>query len=1231
MSHRWPRLATVVILLSASALRAGDLDFSDPAKQRPAPVGAVGFPSRDQHLDVWPGFQHPPAGYGEVAFYWWVGDPLTKERILWQLDQLAGKGITALQVNYAHTDKGGPRSMLTIPSDPPLFSADWWNLFGWFLKQAKQRGMAASLSDYTLGWAGSGWYTDEILQEFPETHGAVLKHRIHDCSGPQICAFEAASTLLTAVAYKLRERNVVPGSGIDLRPYISGGQLRWQVPQGNWRVIEVLAGPEPVSLDPMHPLSGKQMIAKFFQRFEDHNPGESGRGLDFFFSDELSFGVQGWLWNRSFADEFRRRKGYDIVPELPGLFEDIGPKSPKLRLDYSDVMVSLEEENYFRPLYEWHRSRGMLYGCDHGWRGENVTEFGDYFRTQRWMTAPGNDQPGLHSNVIKNKVASSIAHLYQRQRCWLEGYYGSGWGTTSAQLVDATWRNFVQGKNLLTLHGLYYTTHGGWWEWAPPCNHFRMPYWNHLGEFLRAVERMSYVLSQGYHRADVAILYPVAAVESGLGGKESVDMAFNLARHIYGKGIDFDFMDFESLARATVDDRQLKVSGEAYRVLVLPAMRAVRYSTLEKALEFKRKGGIVIGVGALPEASDRMGGEDATLNRMVREIFGSPGSHVQTVEEVEHLINAAFPRDFICRSSNTASPNALHQKVGPRDIYMVYGAGQGSECEFRATGKVELWDPWTGAASPLPVIAQSAGITRVRMPFENTEAQLIVFSPGKVQIVQNVTVQKPVSLPVEGVWEFELKPTLDNRFGDFRLPATDPVIGAEARRFRYADETSATEDRSDPRIDDSAWAQTTYSYGPRFWKLGPLPADADPAELDARLSGLAGVDPSVPVMVGGKQYRWQPYEFSMRWGIENDPGHQGYHGLKEQVPDDLIGLGTMIPTNLTSRTISVPTATLYVPESSGTRYYLWTAVAAPHDLEARMLQGGDTPAAVWVNGVRLAPAVTSAALKSGSNPLLLRYDKPGCGYFLFADPASPPEWKQTYPLASAWYNRPGILAFDTRSQTARPAGWYRFMAPPGLRAMKIIARGQLQVWADGLAVTLAVANRLNDGTCEYRATLRRPPAAPVKVAIRIEQERGWYAGAAIAEPVFLDCGPGEMAAGDWSQIDGLSSYSGGAWYRKTIEIPASAKGKRVWLNLGTVAGSVELHINGHLAGIRLAPPWKIDMSPFVRVGANKIEALIFNTLANHYQTIPTWYRGSAVSGLIGPVEIEISPGGPRVF
>ncbi len=40
---------------------------------------------------------------------------------------------------------------------------------------------------------------------------------------------------------------------------------------------------------------------------------------------------------------------------------------------------------------------------------------------------------------------------------------------------------------------------------------------------------------------------------------------------------------------------------------------------------------------------------------------------------------------------------------------------------------------------------------------------------------------------------------------------------------------------------------------------------------------------------------------------------------------------------------------------------------------------------------------------------------------------------------------------------------------------------------------------------------------------------------------------------------------------------------------------------------------------------DRIEILVYNTLVNHYLTIPTRYRGSLRSGLIGPVRLEMQP------
>jgi hypothetical protein len=1277
---RRPR-AFVFCGLGSALLLAAGIHFVGAARRpfaAPPPVQGIGYPSRAPGVDVRPGFRNPPPGYGEVGFYWWLGDPLTKERLLWQLNRLQGAAISGLQINYAHSDQGGRSYGLTFPSDPPLFSEAWWDLFGWFRKECRKRGWAVSLSDYTLATPGQGWWTDDIIRENPGRTGSVLEFAGRDVAGPAEVVWDLPVPPISIAAYRLQDGAPLEGSEVDLRGSAAAGKLRWAAPAGDWRLAAVSARREPMSVDPMSAGAGERHVEKFFQVFEDRFPGEGGRGLNFFFSDELTFGVKGNLWNDAFAAEFRRRKGYDLVPELPSLFLDTGRRAPKVRLDYRDVLVSLSEENYFRPIYEWHARRGMLYGCDHGWRGRDVLEFGDYFRTQRWTTGPGNDQPRLEVDGVKNKVASSIAHLYERPRTWLEGYYSSGWGTSTADLVEATFRNFVMGHNLLTLHGLYYSTHGGFWEWAPPDNHFRMPYWAHLDEFLRCAERLSYLLSQGVHRCDVAVLYPVAAMEAGLNGNEAPETAFAVGPALFDRGIDYDFMDFESLARARVEDRELRVAGEAYRVLVLPAMAAVRFSTLEKALEFYRSGGLVVSLGALPEASERAGRDDPMLAAMVREIFGAAPGETGVPKEArvqrnaaggrgvwasrpEHVvaeIRRAIPPDFELSTEADATRPAqvLHRRIGPRDVYLVLGAPKGSWCSFRAKGRVELWNPWTGEVGPLPVHSVSETGTRVRMPLESKEAQLIVFGPeepgpaveetnldevtlvaetdrglrvegwartpgektaevrqGGTKVRVNGAADDPGPvIRLDGLWEFELRPTLDNRWGDFRLPAGPETIGAEARRFRFREESLSEPGWEAAELDDAEWERTTASFGPGFWRLGPLSERDVPADFEARLANLGRIDPSRGETVGGAAVPWRLYDFSLRWGREDDPGHQGYHGLKENVGDDFICLGAPRWAR---------TEYAYDPEPGGTRYYLWTAVHSTKEREVRPLMGGNLPAAVYIDGVRLKEAARPVRLTPGVHRILLRYDRPGRGHFVLSsgDDARDPV---RYPLAMRWYRDPQVLLFDVMAGAKPAAGWYRFLSPPGFRSMKFPAYGRVRAWADGREMTVVPGKPRDDGAREHEATARETNELPVVVALRIDPEAGYYAGAAIPEPIRLECAAGRMSLGDWAKAGSLEHYSGGAWYRKNFVLAPDEVESRVLLDLGEVVSSAEVHVNGRAAGVRVAPPWRLDIGGLVRAGENRLEILVYNTLGNHYGTIPTRYRGSTRSGLLGPVTVQ---------
>ncbi len=144
-------------------------------------------------------------------------------------------------------------------------------------------------------------------------------------------------------------------------------------------------------------------------------------------------------------------------------------------------------------------------------------------------------------------------------------------------------------------------------------------------------------------------------------------------------------------------------------------------------MEFQRAGGLVVMLGALPEASDRIGRNDPELDALVAELT----TRVARPSEVRAWIEQAFPRDY-------AGPGSvLHRKVGPRDLYAIYNAPQDAEATFRATGKVELWDPWIGATRPLAVKSQADGLTRLALPLTGKEMQIIVFSPGQPLRVQS--------------------------------------------------------------------------------------------------------------------------------------------------------------------------------------------------------------------------------------------------------------------------------------------------------------------------------------------------------------------------------------------------------------------------------------------------------------------------------------------------------------
>jgi hypothetical protein len=1195
------------------------IEYSNPDLLSAPKVNSPGFPQRSSETVLLKNFADPPAGYGEVPFWWWSGDKLDKERLLWQIEELHKKGITGMQINYIHKDSPG---WPTYPADPDIFSGKWWEMWKFAADEASKRSMGIGISGYTIDWPKSDNLFNKIIYSIKEIQGQelIVDSIIRMQKGGMI-KLDLPENLLMAWTYDVNEKGLIPG-GKSLMQAVKNKNISWGPAENDCEIWIYTTKRQPGTINPMHPLSGQTVIEKFFQPFED-NAGGDPSGLNYFFQDELKFGVGDLIWTPDLNDEFKKQKGYDIFTILPAMFMDIGTVTPKARLDFMDVKVRLTEERYFKPIFEWHWKRGKIYGCDPEGRGKSPGEYGDNFRAIRWYTAPGHDTPSGRADLIKGKVSSSIAALYRRPRVWLEGYHSLGWGATPEQIMYATNENYLYGCNLLNLHGLYYSTYGSYWEWAPPCYHFRMPYWEHMPVFLKYFERLSYLVSNSVLQADIAILYPVSTAQARMGEELATSQAFEAGTRLFNSGYDFMFIDDQSVIRAEFENGRMNVTDQSFKVLVLPLMKAIRWTTISRALEFYRSGGIVIATGSLPEASDNAGSSDPVLDAAVRELFGATAEELRdgkkpsaqkdrsggigmflgdpalVVEEIADLL----PKHLIAEGK----VRYAHRKAGDLDIYLVMGAKKGSLCTFSSTGIVELLDPWTGKRSVLGDnrLSSPGDPVKIKMPLDSSELQVIVISQvrDREKIIADKEIEefrKYDEIVLGGDWEFELKPSMDNRWGDFRLPVTEKTIGAEARIFNYS------EDKTDPKV----WKKETYGFSQKFWKLGPLPPETGQNDTDIRLAAIRMVDPAIPVVINGRSYFWTPYSFSWRYGVEGDPGHQGYHGLKEEITDEFICLGKPSP-GLNEM--------LYKQEKEGSLYYLWTSAYSENVTNVTIDKGGLLPSAVYINGIESSTESGNILLKKGANPLLLKYTNAGRGHFVLLKTGYVMPEERT-PLSMKWWDISGRITYDVRPGEKNPSGYYKFTAPPGLEGMIVRTDGKISLRVDGELVEPGRGAGPETPKLVHLKTKKRGSS---EVIIKVEQVRGEYGGAAFPEPILVSCSAGIAQTGDWSVGSILENYSGGAWYRKSVMLSDIKPDEQAVIDLGSVVATAEVHVNDSLAGILVAAPWKVDITPFVKKGENKIEILVYNTLANHYLTIPTKYRGPSLrSGLAGPVRIE---------
>ncbi|GAA4179329.1 glycosyl hydrolase [Gryllotalpicola koreensis] len=351
--------------------------------------------------------------------------------------------------------------------------------------------------------------------------------------------------LVAVVAAPVLGEGVLDPEGVvDLTASVSEGELSWTAPDARlWRVFVFWSHGTGQTASPSASVNytinyldrdGVDALTHYWRTVVltpelKADIARNPRAQMYMDSLELTtWGEGGMFWGRSVAEEFRRRRGYDIVPWLPFLvrsapmmaastayhYEPEAAHSVtvgKVRFDYVRTLTDLYIENMLRPFASFLHENGILLRSE--------ISYGLPFE----LTRPGPEVDGIETESLEfgsqidgYRLLAGPAHLFGKQ------YSSETGATTRNHMLDHRFYDQIiatqlaAGVTKTVLHGWASTAgaegatewpgHEGMWSMFSERFDLRQPGSEFYPLWNDAIGRYQYLLRQGRPRIDVGIL-----------------------------------------------------------------------------------------------------------------------------------------------------------------------------------------------------------------------------------------------------------------------------------------------------------------------------------------------------------------------------------------------------------------------------------------------------------------------------------------------------------------------------------------------------------------------------------------------------------------------------------------------------------------------------------------------------------------------------------------------------
>ena len=349
-------------------------------------------------------------------------------------------------------------------------------------------------------------------------------------------------------------------------------------------------------------------------------------------------------WTADFAEEFARRKGYDVLPHVPALIADKARTNAALaqvRIDVMDVRADLFVERYLAPLRDWCRAHGMMSGghLDNDDTPELALDRGHgcLLRSLKAMDVPGIDviwrqlfpatgDAPANANPFP-RYAASAAHQNGGKYALSESFGIFGDSVTPAQMKWVVDYQMARGINTFVFGYLNQSNAKSWMTLFEPHSGPATPYWDFQPHFFSYIERTSRFLAQGKPGAEIVVLFDSRSFWAGRDDATAAAKAhYDVARELDALNCDYDFAEERDIAAAEVaSGGTLRIGAMDYRAVVVPSGKWLLPGTKERLAKFEAAGGTVahgLDLSRVPRTL-RISGDGARAFRVMKRTNGT--------------------------------------------------------------------------------------------------------------------------------------------------------------------------------------------------------------------------------------------------------------------------------------------------------------------------------------------------------------------------------------------------------------------------------------------------------------------------------------------------------------------------------------------------------------------------------------------------------------------------------